>query len=220
MRARNRTFTEVTKKMIEIVCNDRLGKKIRVKCNADDTVGDLKKLIAAHIGLSPTRHSNASPCLPPRQLTISFPPFSASSFPVCRHKAGEDPPPKVVHCLQGPHYLGRLRDTRLDEPRDVLQLSAVYLLRRSAFIVPQRNGSNVLLGLWKTTVPLRLSGDPPPLFGVAVTNATAISDERLECAKGRAYRLWAALSNSDARKRLCSKDEAHPSKLAVRSSWN
>jgi hypothetical protein len=110
--------------MIEIVCNDRLGKKIRVKCNADDTVGDLKKLIAAHIGLSHTRHSNASPCLPPRLLTISFPPFAASSSPVCRHKAGEDPPPKVVHCLQGPHNLGRLRDTRLDEPRDVLQLSA------------------------------------------------------------------------------------------------
>ncbi|KAG4301252.1 hypothetical protein PCK1_002562 [Pneumocystis canis] len=30
--------------------NDRLGKKIRVKCNEDDTVGDLKKLIAAQTG--------------------------------------------------------------------------------------------------------------------------------------------------------------------------
>ena len=29
--------------MIEVICNDRLGKKIRVKCNPDDTVGDLKK---------------------------------------------------------------------------------------------------------------------------------------------------------------------------------
>ena len=36
--------------MIEITCNDRLGKKVRVKCNADDTVGDLKKLIAAQTG--------------------------------------------------------------------------------------------------------------------------------------------------------------------------
>ncbi|KAG5438749.1 hypothetical protein PCANB_002469 [Pneumocystis canis] len=36
--------------MIEIICNDRLGKKIRVKCNEDDTVGDLKKLIAAQTG--------------------------------------------------------------------------------------------------------------------------------------------------------------------------
>ncbi|KAJ8921452.1 hypothetical protein NQ315_003070 [Exocentrus adspersus] len=36
--------------MIEITCNDRLGKKVRVKCNPDDTVGDLKKLIAAQTG--------------------------------------------------------------------------------------------------------------------------------------------------------------------------
>ncbi|CAL9752565.1 unnamed protein product, partial [Musa acuminata subsp. burmannicoides] len=31
-------------KMIEVVLNDRLGKKVRVKCNDDDTIGDLKKL--------------------------------------------------------------------------------------------------------------------------------------------------------------------------------
>eukprot|EP00124_Ichthyophonus_hoferi_P001568 Ihof_evm7s85 gene=Ihof_evmTU7s85 len=36
--------------MIEITCNDRLGKKVRVKCNEDDTVGDLKKLVAAQTG--------------------------------------------------------------------------------------------------------------------------------------------------------------------------
>ena len=36
--------------MLEITCNDRLGKKVRVKCNADDTIGDLKKLIAAQTG--------------------------------------------------------------------------------------------------------------------------------------------------------------------------
>ena len=41
--------------MIEIVCNDRLGKKIRVKCNADDTVGDLKKIIAAQVGSRPEK---------------------------------------------------------------------------------------------------------------------------------------------------------------------
>jgi ubiquitin-like protein 5 len=41
--------------MIEIVCNDRLGKKIRVKCNSDDTIGDLKKLIAAQIGTRPEK---------------------------------------------------------------------------------------------------------------------------------------------------------------------
>ncbi|CAM4682804.1 unnamed protein product [Caretta caretta] len=36
--------------MIEVVCNDRLGKKVRVKCNTEDTIGDLKKLIAAQTG--------------------------------------------------------------------------------------------------------------------------------------------------------------------------
>ncbi|BFZ60308.1 ubiquitin-like modifier hub1 [Saitoella coloradoensis] len=36
--------------MIEVLCNDRLGKKIRVKCMPDDTIGDLKKLIAAQTG--------------------------------------------------------------------------------------------------------------------------------------------------------------------------
>lgn len=35
--------------MIEVVCNDRLGKKVRVKVNEDDTIGDLKKLIAAQV---------------------------------------------------------------------------------------------------------------------------------------------------------------------------
>ena len=36
--------------MIEITVNDRLGKKVRIKCNEDDTIGDLKKLIAAQTG--------------------------------------------------------------------------------------------------------------------------------------------------------------------------
>jgi hypothetical protein len=29
--------------MIEVVCNDRLGKKVRVKANSDDTIGDLEE---------------------------------------------------------------------------------------------------------------------------------------------------------------------------------
>lgn len=41
--------------MIEITCNDRLGKKVRVKCNPDDKVGDLKKLIAAQTGTKAER---------------------------------------------------------------------------------------------------------------------------------------------------------------------
>lgn len=42
-------------KMIEVILNDRLGKKIRVKCNEDDTVGDLKKLVAAQVGTRPEK---------------------------------------------------------------------------------------------------------------------------------------------------------------------
>ncbi|KAK9458332.1 HUB1 ubiquitin-like protein-like protein modifier [Dipodascopsis uninucleata] len=41
--------------MIEVTCNDRLGKKIRVKCLPDDTVGDFKKLVASQIGTSPEK---------------------------------------------------------------------------------------------------------------------------------------------------------------------
>lgn len=39
--------------MIEVVLNDRLGKKVRVKVNSNDTIADLKKLAAAQLG---TRH--------------------------------------------------------------------------------------------------------------------------------------------------------------------
>ena len=41
--------------MIEVICNDRLGRKIRVKCNPDDTIGDLKKLLAAQTGTRPEK---------------------------------------------------------------------------------------------------------------------------------------------------------------------
>ncbi|CAM9168926.1 unnamed protein product [Ascophyllum nodosum] len=41
--------------MIEVICNDRLGKKVRVKSNEDDTIGDLKKPIAAQVGTRPEK---------------------------------------------------------------------------------------------------------------------------------------------------------------------
>ncbi len=44
------TTTKKIYRMIEITCNDRLGKKVRIKCNPDDTIGDLKKLVAAQTG--------------------------------------------------------------------------------------------------------------------------------------------------------------------------
>ena len=41
--------------MLEVVLDDRLGKKVRVKCNEDDTIGDLKKLAAAQLGTRPEK---------------------------------------------------------------------------------------------------------------------------------------------------------------------
>lgn len=41
--------------MIEVILNDRLGKKVRIKCNEDDTIGDLKKLVAAQTGTRPEK---------------------------------------------------------------------------------------------------------------------------------------------------------------------
>ncbi|WVR06912.1 ubiquitin-like protein 5 [Kwoniella sp. DSM 27419] len=37
-------------RFIEVIANDRMGRKVRVKCLPTDTVGDLKKLIAAQTG--------------------------------------------------------------------------------------------------------------------------------------------------------------------------
>lgn len=39
--------------MIEVILNDRLGKKVRVKCNPEDTIGQLKMLAAALLGTRP-----------------------------------------------------------------------------------------------------------------------------------------------------------------------
>ena len=50
-----RAVAGARQKMIEVICNDRLGKKIRVKCNEDDTIGDLKKLVAAQSGTRPEK---------------------------------------------------------------------------------------------------------------------------------------------------------------------
>lgn len=44
-----------SRKMIEVLVNDRLGKKIRVKCLEEDTVGDFKKVLALQLGVPPTK---------------------------------------------------------------------------------------------------------------------------------------------------------------------
>lgn len=41
--------------MIEVLANDRLGRKIKVKCLPADTVGDLKKMIALQTGTAPEK---------------------------------------------------------------------------------------------------------------------------------------------------------------------
>ena len=47
--------SHVSSRHAQVICNDRLGKKIRVKCNEDDTIGDLKKLLAAQSGTRPEK---------------------------------------------------------------------------------------------------------------------------------------------------------------------
>ncbi|CAI2165938.1 2508_t:CDS:2 [Funneliformis geosporum] len=42
--------TSDSKDMIMVTCNDRLGKKVQVKCTPTDSVLEFKKLLAAHIG--------------------------------------------------------------------------------------------------------------------------------------------------------------------------
>jgi ubiquitin-like protein 5 len=96
--------------MIEVICNDRLGKKVRVKCNEDDTIGDLKKLIAAHIG---TR---------PEKIKLQ------KWYTVFKVRACTSHYFAVVYAflrafIAGPHHPRRLRDTRWYGLRDVLQLT-------------------------------------------------------------------------------------------------
>lgn len=41
--------------MFEIIVNDRIGKKVRIKCFPTDTIFNFKQLIAAHIGTKPEK---------------------------------------------------------------------------------------------------------------------------------------------------------------------
>ena len=88
------------------------GKKIRVKCNEDDTIGDLKKLLAAQV--SSSRSANHITALARGSHCTCFSPDAD------RHAAGEDSDSEVVHDLQGPYHTRGLRDPRWDGARDVL----------------------------------------------------------------------------------------------------
>ncbi|CEG80430.1 Putative Ubiquitin-like modifier hub1 [Rhizopus microsporus] len=52
-KVRKLTKKKVSYNLIEVEVNDRLGKKVRVKCAPNDTIGDFKKLLAAQIGTEP-----------------------------------------------------------------------------------------------------------------------------------------------------------------------
>lgn len=41
--------------MLEVICNDRLGRRVRVKCLSEDTIGDFKKVLGVQIGTNPER---------------------------------------------------------------------------------------------------------------------------------------------------------------------
>jgi ubiquitin-like protein 5 len=51
----NSSSTLANGKLIEIVVNDRLGKKNRIKCSPHDTIANLKKLIALQTGTRPEK---------------------------------------------------------------------------------------------------------------------------------------------------------------------
>jgi hypothetical protein len=73
--------------MIEVIANDRLGKKVRVKCDSEDTVGDLK--VRPHTNLQG----------PLRRLT------SGVEIDCCAdgHGLEKDCAEEVVYFLQGPY---------------------------------------------------------------------------------------------------------------------
>lgn len=80
--------------MIEVILDDRLGKKVRVKCNEDDTIGDLKKLAAAQVR---TKHSG---WMAFQDSTVSIASFTAGNT------LGKAEDSKMVHRLQGSYYFG------------------------------------------------------------------------------------------------------------------
>jgi hypothetical protein len=51
--ARAAATQQATAEFIIVTVNDRLGTKASIPCMASDTVGDFKKMVAAHIGRKP-----------------------------------------------------------------------------------------------------------------------------------------------------------------------
>ena len=50
IRAGKMTHNSYAPVVIEVIVNDRMGRKERIKCGPDELIMDFKKLVAAHIG--------------------------------------------------------------------------------------------------------------------------------------------------------------------------
>ena len=62
---------ENNRQMIEVIANDRIGKKVRVKCFSTDTIYNLKQLIAAHIGTKPEKIKLQKNQINPEEILFS-----------------------------------------------------------------------------------------------------------------------------------------------------
>jgi ubiquitin-like protein 5 len=45
----------MNEELMTVFVNDRLGRKVRIRCLAADTIGELKQIIGAHIGTRPEK---------------------------------------------------------------------------------------------------------------------------------------------------------------------
>ena len=83
--------------MIEVICNDRLGKKVRVKCNEDDTIGDLKKVKPHERCGCPVLRCDPGAFLrrtSHQSGVVSF--VAAADCSPSGHEAGQDPHSEMV----------------------------------------------------------------------------------------------------------------------------
>ena len=119
--------------MIEVILNDRLGKKVRVKCNPDDTVGDLKKLAAAQLGTRPDKIRIQKWYTGALRYLRALSSFHCSSE--CNLKCFAQYSQEIgmrflcPRSVQGPHYLAGLRNPRRHGPRIILPLEPRWKIR-------------------------------------------------------------------------------------------
>ncbi|KAF4676790.1 Ubiquitin-like 5 [Perkinsus chesapeaki] len=121
--------------MIEVVCNDRLGKKIRVKCNPDDTIGDLKKLLAAQIGTRPEKIRiqkwytvyKDHITLADYEIHDGMGPLTRkTSTPAMHHHSPPAPPKSHLHGVSSdPNFTARYRPSSPDMRRNISSNSLV-----------------------------------------------------------------------------------------------